>query len=163
MPLPVFLVFECGVAASCGCCTCMSAWSFCAGCARVILQCSVLSRVELLHSMSSYSALPFPKCGLPVSLPPLSWPPCYWSKLLVTWNFDAVDVSEHEQHQAADRKFFRCFSSWYISAQVVKTIFSSVWWCLLFPRLLLFTVVVMMVVFQCVLVTITFFPLFNHH
>lgn len=30
-----------------------------------------LSGAELLHSMSSYSALPFLKCGLTVSLPPL--------------------------------------------------------------------------------------------
>lgn len=30
-----------------------------------------LSGAELLHSMSSYSALPFRNCGLTVSLPPL--------------------------------------------------------------------------------------------
>lgn len=82
---------------------------------HIILQCSALSGAKLLCSVSSYSALPFHKCGLPVS-----WPQCYWSKLPATLTFDAVDVSEHEWHRVTNRKFFRCFSSWYISAQVVK-------------------------------------------
>lgn len=46
----VFHVLECRVAASYICCTCMSAWSFCTGCAHVMLQCSaVWSRVATLH------------------------------------------------------------------------------------------------------------------